>query len=38
MDDEIQVFRMSDILNGQPTEIVTQERYEEIVRLNKKGT
>lgn len=37
MDDEIEVFRMDDIMNGQPTEFVTKERYEEIIRLNKKG-
>lgn len=37
MDDDIEVVRMSDIMNGQPTEFVTKERYEEIIRLNKKG-
>ena len=39
MDDniEVEVVRMSDIMNGQPTEFVTPERYEEIIRLNKKG-
>lgn len=37
MDDNIEVFRMSDIMDGQPTEFVTQARYEEIIRLNKKG-
>ena len=37
MDDNIEVFRMRDIMNGQPTEFVTQERYEEIIRLSKKG-
>lgn len=32
MDDDIAVVRMDDIMNGQPTEFVTQERYEETVK------
>lgn len=32
MDDEIAVVRMDDIMNGQPTEFVTKERYEEIIK------
>lgn len=37
MNENVEVITIGELMNGQPTEFVTKERYEEIIRLNKKG-
>lgn len=36
-DDDVEVFTLGEMFDGEQVEFVTPERYEEIIRLNKKG-
>lgn len=36
-DEDVEVFTLGEMLDGERVEFVTPERYEEVIRLKKKG-